>query len=137
MSERRPVAGFFTGKGAALAVVLPAMVIGMVLAVPGTARAHAALVKSVPAQRAVVQRPPGSIQLWFSERLETRFSTFSLIDAQGRRVETGPMVQVGDDPRSLAAEVKALPPGRYRVRCRVLSTDGHVTEKEFSFSVAQ
>jgi copper resistance protein C len=107
------------------------------LAAPAWVWAHASLVKSAPPQRAVLYRSPDKIQLWFSERLEARYSSFSLSDAAGKLVETG-SVQVGDgDPKSLSASIKVLPPGRYVVRFRVLSVDGHVVASEFFFTVAK
>ena len=42
----------------------------ILLLAPSTVSAHAYLVKSVPAQRAVLFRAPAKIQLWFNERLE-------------------------------------------------------------------
>jgi copper resistance protein C len=51
--------------------------------------AHAYLVKSSPARRAVLTRPPAEVQLWFNERLEAAFSTLSVVDRDGRRVDTG------------------------------------------------
>jgi methionine-rich copper-binding protein CopC len=106
------------------------------LAMPACAFAHASLVKSVPSERAVLVRAPAKIQLWFSERLEARFSSFSLFDANSKSVELGAVAIDRDDPKSLAAEIKTLPAGRYVVKYRVLSVDGHVTEKEFAFTIS-
>ena len=109
----------------------------VLIAVPGHVLAHASLVKSVPAQRAVLARAPARLQLWFSERLEPRFSSLSLFDAGDNPVELGAVEVDRNDPRSISANLKALPAGRYVVKYRVLSTDGHVTEKEFAFSISQ
>jgi methionine-rich copper-binding protein CopC len=109
----------------------------VLIAVPGYVMAHASLVKSMPAQRAVLARAPARLQLWFSERLEPRFSSLSLFDAGDKPVELGAVEVDRNDPRSLSANLKALPAGRYVVKYRVLSTDGHVTEKEFVFSISQ
>jgi copper resistance protein C len=117
-------------KRAALALLL-------VLALPGVAWAHASLVKSVPAQRAVLQRPPAHIQLWFNERLEPRYSSLTVVDSKGARVETGAMEIGADDPKRLSAALKELPAGRYTVKYRVLSTDGHIVQSEFPFTVRQ
>jgi methionine-rich copper-binding protein CopC len=109
----------------------------LALLFPAWAWGHAALVKSVPAQRAVLHQSPSRIQLWFNERLEARYSAFTVTDAAGKIVETGPVTVAAEDPRSLTATVKILAPGRYTVRYRVLSTDGHVVQSQFSFSVKQ
>ena len=92
---------------------------------------------SVPAQRAVLQRAPAKIQLWFNERLEGRYSSFSVLSADGKPVEIGPVEVDSSDPKSLSALVKTLGPGNYVVKYRVLSTDGHVVENQFSFTVRQ
>lgn len=111
--------------------------LGLVLALAAAldAWAHAALVKSVPTQRAVLYRAPAKIQLWFNERLEPRYSSFSLIDAAGKPVDTGEVEVASGDPKSLNASVKVLPPGRYIVKYRVLSTDGHVVQNQFTFTL--
>ncbi|MFM9971132.1 MAG: copper resistance protein CopC [Burkholderiales bacterium] len=107
------------------------------LGVSADAMAHAALVKSQPAQRALLTRAPVKIQLWFNERLEARYSTFSLLDSGGKLMDIGAVEVAGDDPKSLAATIKSLSPGRYTVKYRVLSTDGHVVENQFYFTVKQ
>ena len=97
--------------------------------------AHAYVVKSVPAQRAVLYRAPARIQLWFNERLESGFSSLSVRDADGKQVETGKSEVTGDDPKRLSATVKPLPAGRYFVKFRVLSVDGHIAEDQFPFTI--
>jgi hypothetical protein len=120
-------------SGAALGVAF-ALSAAAVL-VPAVARAHAALVKSVPAARAVLNRPPAKIQLWFNERVEPRYSGLTLVDARGAAVDVGASEVPSDDPKSVTAVVKTLAPGRYVVKYRVLSTDGHVVQSEFPFTV--
>jgi methionine-rich copper-binding protein CopC len=109
----------------------------VVLAAPSVAWAHASLVKSVPAQRAVLYSSPAKIQLWFNERLEARYSSVSLLDGSGTILETGVVEIAGDDPKSIHTAIKSLPPGTYTVKYRVLSTDGHVVENQFSFTIRQ
>lgn len=58
-----------------------ALLLGVLLAAaPVAGWAHASLIKSSPARRAVLIRPPGLVQLRFSERLEPRFSHVSVWD---------------------------------------------------------
>lgn len=99
--------------------------------------AHAYLVKSAPAQRAVLYRSPASIQLWFNERLEPRYSSLSVSDAGGKPVQTGKAEVSSDDPKQLSAPIKSLPPGRYLIKYRVLSVDGHIVQDQFPFTVGQ
>ncbi len=107
------------------------------LLVPAPLSAHAYLVKSVPAQRAVLLRTPAKIQLWFNERLEPRYSSIAISDSGGNPVDTGKSEVNADDPKRLSTSIKALPAGRYLVKYRVLSVDGHIVEDQFTFTIKQ
>ncbi|HWP56850.1 MAG TPA: copper resistance protein CopC [Candidatus Acidoferrales bacterium] len=102
---------------------------------PSIAAAHAYLVKSVPARRATLFNAPSKIQLWFNERLETRYSTITVTDAHGQRVDLGNSEVVAADPKQLTVGLKPLSPGRYTVQFRVLSVDGHVVDQNFPFTI--
>jgi hypothetical protein len=106
-----------------------------VVTTAATAESHALLVRSVPASRASVRQPPTRVELWFNERLEPAFSTASVWSRAGTRVDRQDAAVAADDPRRLAMTLSASDPGRYTVRYRVLSVDGHVVEGSFSFSV--
>jgi methionine-rich copper-binding protein CopC len=97
--------------------------------------AHAFLIKSVPAQRAVLYHSPAKIQLWFNERLEPRYSSFSVSDTDGKPVDIGKAEVSSDDPKQLSALIKPLSAGRYLVKFRVLSVDGHVVQDQFPFTI--
>jgi copper resistance protein C len=102
---------------------------------PVSASAHAYLVRSTPAARAIVARVPERVQLWFNERLEPAYSRVSVHDRDGQRVDAGD-VQVGPDERTrLSVGVPPLPAGPYTVKYRVLSVDGHVVDAAFTFIV--
>lgn len=116
----------------------PAALAALLLLTPASGWAHAYLVTSSPARRAIVTRPPTEVQLWFNERLEPAFSSLTVIDRDGRRVDTGD-VQTGgpDDPKRLSVRLRPLAPGTYTVRYRVLSVDGHIVESQFTFTVRE
>jgi methionine-rich copper-binding protein CopC len=105
------------------------------LTVPATAAAHAVLVKSSPARRAVLAAPPSRVELTFNERLEPAYSTMSVSAADASRVDDGTVTVGPEDPRRLAVGLRAVPPGTYTVRFRVLSVDGHIVEGTFPFEV--
>jgi methionine-rich copper-binding protein CopC len=105
------------------------------LLVPTLGWAHASLLKSNPARRAILLRAPERVQLWFNERLEPAFSHVSVWDAAGARVDRED-VEVGpDDPKKLSVGLRSLTPGTYTVKFRVLSVDGHVVESAFPFTL--
>jgi methionine-rich copper-binding protein CopC len=96
---------------------------------------HAYLVRSAPAARATVARAPERVQLWFNERLEPAYSRVSVWSGDGTRVDAGDVQVAASEPTRLSVGVPGLPAGRYTVKYRVLSVDGHVVEAEFAFTV--
>jgi hypothetical protein len=107
----------------------------LVMLVPGTVGAHAVLVKSSPARRAVVAVPPTRVELVFNERLEPAYSTVSVWTADHRRIDDRKVVVGPEDPRRLTVGVPPVEAGTYTVRFRVLSVDGHIVEGTFPFEV--
>jgi methionine-rich copper-binding protein CopC len=104
---------------------------------PSLASAHAYLVKSVPAGRATLFASPVKIQLWFNERLESRYSSVSVTDPDGKRVDLDNAQVLAEDPKQLAIGIKTLRAGKYTVKFRVLSVDGHVVEQSFPFTIRE
>ena len=117
--------------------VTRALVLALAMGVGLTAPAfpHAALVRSAPSARATLSRVPARVELWFSERLEPAYSSLSVQNASGVPVDQRDVLVGPDDRRRLSVGIPALPPGRYVVRYRVLSVDGHVVESTFAFTV--
>jgi copper resistance protein C len=107
----------------------------IVLSVPTLARAHAQLVRSTPTIRGVLTAAPDRVQLWFNENLEPAFARVSVWSADGAQVDRGDAAVARDDPKQLSVGLKALTPGHYTVKYRVLSVDGHVVEREFPFTL--
>lgn len=105
------------------------------LALPAAVDAHAVLVKSSPARRAVLATPPSRVELTFNERLEPAYSAMTVSTADNARVDDSKVVVGPEDPRRLSVGVSALKPGTYSVKFRVLSVDGHVVEGTFPFEV--
>ena len=104
---------------------------------PSLAFAHAYLVKSVPPGRATLFASPAKIQIWFNERLEPRYSSIAVLDSDGKRVDLDNALVSNEDPKQLAIGVKQLQSGRYTVKFRVLSVDGHVVEQSFPFTIRE
>lgn len=99
------------------------------------ASAHAVLVRAAPARRATLARAPDRVHLWFNERLEPAYSSVSVWDGGGRRVDAADAGVDPGEPTRLSVGLPALAPGRYTVRFRVLSVDGHLVESTFPFVV--
>jgi hypothetical protein len=105
------------------------------LVTAGAAWAHAVLVRSSPAHRAVLAQAPSRVQLWFNERIEPAYARLTVVDARKQTVHAGDVVVGPDDARHLSVALPALEAGRYTARYRVLSVDGHIVEGEVSFTV--
>jgi copper resistance protein C len=98
--------------------------------------AHATLVKSDPGPRAVLTAAPKQIRLWFNEKLEPAYSSISVTNANDRPVSRASAILSKDDPKLLTLVIaEVLPPGRYKVKYRALSVDGHAVESSFAFTV--
>lgn len=102
---------------------------------PASALSHAVLVKAVPAQRAALTEPPSRVELWFNERLEPAYSRASVTNEAGAQIDLRDATVAKDDPKRLSLSLPPLGPGRYTVRFRVLSVDGHVVESNLTFTV--
>jgi len=102
----------------------------------GAAWAHAALTKSSPGNREVLGKSPASIHLQFNEKVEAKFSTVSIEDAKGQKPALAAPTASPDDAYGLDVAVPSvLSDGRYTVKYRVLSQDGHVIERSFAFTL--
>ena len=108
---------------------------GLLLCPAPPARAHASLVRSAPAHRAVLGQMPERVQLWFNERLEPAYSTVSVWNEAGAQVDSGDVTVGPDDPRRLSVTVETRQSGLYTVKYRVLSVDGHIVDNRFTFTV--
>ncbi len=114
--------------------LLGAWVLGLAL-LPTAALAHAVLVKSIPAQRSSLTESPPRVELWFNERLEPAYSRASVTDEAGTQIDLRDALVSKEDARRLSLSLPPLRPGRYAVKFRVLSVDGHVVESSLTFTV--
>lgn len=100
------------------------------------AQAHGYIIRSVPQDRAELDRPPTRLQYWFSEALEPRFSELNLRDANGQIIATGEVSP--DDSALLRLQVPTdlLTDGAYIVELRpAFASDGHVVASSQVFFV--
>ncbi len=106
------------------------------LGVAGAALAHAALVKAEPAQRSSLTKAPKQVRLWFNERLEPAYSDVTVTrEGSKEPVAAGKAKVDENEPKLLVLDLPALEPGRYTVKYRVLSVDGHTVDYGYTFAV--
>jgi methionine-rich copper-binding protein CopC len=96
------------------------------------ALAHNKLMKTEPADGAVLKTSPAHVEMWFAEKPDPALSKISVKGPAGT-VETG--ATRGTD-KTLLADVKGtLADGKYTVNWQTSGDDGHVSKGEFGFSV--
>jgi copper resistance protein C len=105
----------------------------LLLVASPAAHGHAFLDHANPRVGSTVASSPGRVTLYFTQSLEPKFSSASVSNAAGSRVDEGSSVS----GCVIHVSVKALPPGTYRVQWRVLSVDTHTTQGSFSFHVGR
>lgn len=99
------------------------------------AAAHGYIVRSIPQDRAVLQRPPARVQYWFSESLEVDFSSLILRDQTGAVLATGGVDENNQTLMSLRVPTGLLD-GAYIVELRpAFASDGHVNAESRVFFV--
>lgn len=99
------------------------------------ALAHAFIDHADPPVGRTVHPAPAEIRLWFTQELEPAFSRVQVFDANDQRVDRNDSHVDPKDRTELAASLKPLPPGSYKVVWRVVSVDTHVTEGHYTFKV--
>ena len=116
--------------------IMAALVAGVVTigAVPA-ARAHAFLDHASPAVGSSVQASPPNVTLWFTQDLEPAFSSVTVTNEAGQRVDLGNTQIPQGSPAELRIGLKPLPPGTYLVSWHVVSVDTHPTEGTFTFDI--
>ena len=106
----------------------------LLLLATGEASAHAFLDHAEPRVGNKVAAPPRQVTLWFTQKLETAFSTITVTNAAGERVDTGKPRISGTQ---MSVSLRPGGSGTYHVTWHVLSVDTHTTEGNFSFQVGQ
>jgi methionine-rich copper-binding protein CopC len=102
---------------------------------PLTAMAHTHLERSEPQENAVLESAPKTITLWFSSRIEPKFSHIKVTNSAGKFVHDGDS-STSEDQRQLSIKlIEGLGAGAYEVHWNVISDDGHRMRGDYSFSV--
>ncbi len=115
-------------------IVSTAIVIAMCMHV-APVQAHAQLIKAEPARRAVLAEAPTQVRLWFNEEIEGFYTSLTVLDADDKPVTDAKPYVASDDPKSVILPLPELPDGKYFVKFRVLSVDGHVVDSSFKYTV--
>jgi copper resistance protein C len=115
---------------------LPSALVALMLALAGpSAEAHAFLDHASPAVGSAVPTAPANVTIWFTQDLEPAFSSITVTNEAGQRVDLGNAVVVAGHPDELQVGLKPLPAGTYHVSWHVVSVDTHPTQGNFTFQV--
>jgi methionine-rich copper-binding protein CopC len=98
------------------------------------ASAHALLDHAEPRVGNTIAAPPREVTLWFTQKLEPAFSSITVTNTAGQRVDTGKARVSGSQ---MSVSLRAGGSGTYRVNWQVLSVDAHRTNGNFTFQVGQ
>ena len=104
------------------------------LVLPGTAWAHATLLRTTPAVGQRLASSPGVVTMSFDQGVKTLASGIRVYGADGRLV-SGAAHGVRGDPRAIEVTLQRLPKGAYTVRWSAISNDSHVGHGIFTFGV--
>jgi copper transport protein len=102
------------------------------LALPGTASAHAQLVRSTPADRAVLASAPADAAFVFDDAVTAASGMRAVRNGRGSVLAGKPRVVRG---RTLVVPLQHLSDGDYTVLWRVVSDDGHLISGVIAFAV--
>lgn len=117
-------------------ILLLSLSLGVALGMPVvSAWAHSMLVKAEPPRRAVLTKSPSQVRLWFNEKIEGDYASLVVLDNKKQSITDVKPTLATDDPKSIILPLPELVPGKYSIKFRVLSVDGHVVESSFDFTV--
>ena len=107
-----------------------------VLGTPALLLAHARLLRSTPADNAVLVESPTALSLWFSEKPELRLTKIQLLDSAGKAIPVGAVARIATDAMGVTVGITdSLPNGRYSISWRTTGADGHLSTGKISFTV--
>ncbi|NBS34657.1 MAG: copper resistance protein CopC [Methylocystaceae bacterium] len=96
--------------------------------------AHSFLVEATPSSKDHVAASPKFVKLRFGGGVEPAYSKLTIEGPDGKTLAEG-AIGVPEKDRELSVNAPELSPGKYTVRYRVLSKDGHIVEGNYEFTV--
>lgn len=97
--------------------------------------AHAIVVRTSPAQGGVGPEDIGKVEVWYDAGIRDAFAALAVVSASGQRVDKRDAAIDRADPSHVSVSVDRLAAGKYTVRYRALSADGHLVSGAWEFEV--
>jgi methionine-rich copper-binding protein CopC len=112
--------------------------VGLVFSGTQSAIAHAQVVKSFPVANSTLTKAPKYVQLEFGEAIITLKSknanSIVILDSKAKKIETSKILINRGVAR--VEFIGTLKPGKYLVKYRIVSADGHVLNAQFKFTLS-
>ena len=102
---------------------------------PAIRLAHAIVVRTSPAQGGVAAENIGKVEVWYDAGIRDAFAALAVVSESGERVDKRDAAIDSADPAHVSVSVNPLVPGKYTVRYRALSADGHLVSGAWDFEV--
>jgi len=110
------------------------VVIALLIMFPSSVSAHVHMHECSPKQGSVVTTPPGKVRITFSNSVEPIFSRVTVIDSSGTTVSE--KTQFLEDNTVMETDLlKDLAPGKYTVKWKCVSLDGHKQTGSYTFTI--
>lgn len=115
-----------------------AYALGVLLVAVPRVLAHGVPVSTSPAANAILERSPPQIEIFFSEALETGYSSITVLDGAGAELPRAIARVDTANPARMTLRLRSMQPGVYTVVWQALSAvDGHVARGTFAFAVGR
>jgi methionine-rich copper-binding protein CopC len=112
--------------------------VGLVFSGTQSAVAHAELTKSFPVANSTLTKAPKYVQLEFGEAITNLKSknanSIVILDSKATKIATSKIVIKKAIAR--VEFVSTLKPGKYIIKYRIVSADGHVLNAQFKFTLS-
>jgi copper resistance protein C len=100
------------------------------------ALAHAIIVRTSPPQGGTAPGNIGKVDVWYDAAIRDSLAALAVVSAEGARVDKRDAAIDSADAAHVSVGVNPLTPGKYTVRYRALSADGHLVSGAWDFEVA-
>lgn len=97
--------------------------------------AHAIIVRTSPPQGGVAEGAISRVDVWYDAGIRDAFAALAVVSASGERVDKRDAAIDSADPAHVSVGVNPLSAGKYTVRYRALSADGHLVSGAWEFEV--
>lgn len=97
--------------------------------------AHAIIVRTSPPQGGVAEGAIARVDVWYDAGIRDAFAALAVVSASGERVDKRDAAIDSADPAHVSVGVNPLSSGKYTVRYRALSADGHLVSGAWEFEV--